>query len=38
MRIYRERISQILAKAGSLTQVDPTDDARLIIDGAGAKP
>ena len=38
MRIYRERISQILAKAGSLTQVDPKDDARLIIDGAGAKP
>jgi regulator of protease activity HflC (stomatin/prohibitin superfamily) len=34
MRIYRERISQILAKAGSLTQVDPKDDARLIIDGA----
>jgi regulator of protease activity HflC (stomatin/prohibitin superfamily) len=33
-RIYRERISQILAKAGSLTQVDPKDDARLIIDGA----
>jgi regulator of protease activity HflC (stomatin/prohibitin superfamily) len=38
MRIYRERISQILAKAGSLTQVDPKDDARLIIDGAEAKP
>jgi regulator of protease activity HflC (stomatin/prohibitin superfamily) len=38
MRIYRERISLILAKAGSLTQVDPKDDARLIIDGAGAKP
>jgi regulator of protease activity HflC (stomatin/prohibitin superfamily) len=37
MRIYRERISQILAKAGSLTQVDPKDDARLIIDGAEAK-
>jgi regulator of protease activity HflC (stomatin/prohibitin superfamily) len=37
-RIYRERISQILAKAGSLTQVDPKDDAQLIIDGAGAKP
>jgi regulator of protease activity HflC (stomatin/prohibitin superfamily) len=37
MRIYRERISQILAKAGSLTQVDPNDDARLIIDGAEAK-
>jgi len=37
-RIYRERISQILARAGSLTQVDPKDDARLIIDGAAAKP
>jgi regulator of protease activity HflC (stomatin/prohibitin superfamily) len=37
MRIYRERISQILAKAGSLTQVDPKDDARLIIDGAESK-
>lgn len=33
-RIYRERIGQILAKAGSLTLVDPKDDARLIIDGA----
>jgi regulator of protease activity HflC (stomatin/prohibitin superfamily) len=38
LRIYRERISQILAKAGSLTQVDPKDDARLIIDGAEPKP
>ncbi|HTV98264.1 MAG TPA: protease modulator HflK [Steroidobacteraceae bacterium] len=33
-RLYRERISQILAKAGSVTLVDPKDDARLIIDGA----
>jgi regulator of protease activity HflC (stomatin/prohibitin superfamily) len=33
-RIYRERIGQILAKAGSLTLVDPKDNGRLIIDGA----
>ncbi len=33
-RIYRERIGQILAKAGSVTLVDPKDDTRLIIDGA----
>jgi len=33
-RIYRERISQILSKAGSVTLIDPKDDARLIIDGA----
>jgi regulator of protease activity HflC (stomatin/prohibitin superfamily) len=33
-RIYRERIRQILAKAGSLTLVDPKDNGRLIIDGA----
>jgi regulator of protease activity HflC (stomatin/prohibitin superfamily) len=33
-RIYRERIGQILSKAGSLTLVDPKDNGRLIIDGA----
>jgi regulator of protease activity HflC (stomatin/prohibitin superfamily) len=33
-RIYRERIRQILARAGSLTLVDPKDNGRLIIDGA----
>jgi regulator of protease activity HflC (stomatin/prohibitin superfamily) len=34
MRIYRERISAILAKAGSTTLVDPKEDSRLILDGA----
>jgi regulator of protease activity HflC (stomatin/prohibitin superfamily) len=34
MRIYRERINGILAKAGSTTLVDPKEDSRLILDGA----
>jgi regulator of protease activity HflC (stomatin/prohibitin superfamily) len=34
MRIYRERINAILAKAGSTTLVDPKEDSRLILDGA----
>ena len=34
MRIYRERINAILAKAGSTTLVNPKDDSRLIVDGA----
>ena len=34
MRVYRERIPGILAKAGSVTTVNPQDDAQLIIPGA----
>lgn len=34
-RIYRERVPPILSKAGSMTMVNPKDDARLIIQGAG---
>jgi regulator of protease activity HflC (stomatin/prohibitin superfamily) len=34
MRIYRERINAILAKAGSTTLVDPKEDSHLILDGA----
>ncbi|KTC38099.1 hypothetical protein AO265_12245 [Pseudomonas sp. ABAC61] len=34
LRIYRERLPQILGQAGSVTTVDPQDDARLIIQGA----
>lgn len=34
MRIYRERINAILAKAGSTILVNPKDDSRLIVDGA----
>lgn len=33
-RIYRERMPPILSKAGSMTMVNPKDDARLIIQGA----
>ena len=33
MRVYRERMAAILAKAGSVTMVDPKDDSRLIIQG-----
>ena len=33
-RIYRARISAILAKSSFLTMVDPKDDAHLIIQGA----
>jgi regulator of protease activity HflC (stomatin/prohibitin superfamily) len=32
-RLYRERIPAILSKAGSVTTVDPRDDARLILQG-----
>ncbi|MDE1164834.1 MAG: protease modulator HflK [Pseudomonas sp.] len=32
-RLYRERIPGILAKAGSVTTVDPRDDAHLILQG-----
>ncbi|AZC25140.1 MULTISPECIES: SPFH domain-containing protein [Pseudomonas] len=34
LRIYRERLPQILGRAGSVTTVDPKDDSRLIIQGA----
>jgi regulator of protease activity HflC (stomatin/prohibitin superfamily) len=34
MRVYRERMSAILAKAGSVTMIDPNDDSRLILPGA----
>lgn len=33
MRIYRERIPAILSRAGSVTAVNPKDDARLILQG-----
>lgn len=35
LRLYRERLPKILGQAGSVTSVDPKDDARLIIQGAG---
>ncbi|RXU66468.1 hypothetical protein CW358_10725 [Pseudomonas protegens] len=35
LRIYRERLPKILGQAGSLTTVNPKDDSRLIIQGAG---
>ena len=34
-RIYRERIGSILRSADSVTLVNPKDDSRLIIKGAG---
>ena len=34
MRVYRERMATILAKAGSVTMIDPKDESRLIIPGA----
>jgi regulator of protease activity HflC (stomatin/prohibitin superfamily) len=34
LRIYRERVPNILKQAGSVTTVDPKDDSRLIIPGA----
>jgi regulator of protease activity HflC (stomatin/prohibitin superfamily) len=33
-RMYRERITAILAKTSFLTMVDPRDDAHLLIQGA----
>jgi regulator of protease activity HflC (stomatin/prohibitin superfamily) len=33
MRVYRERMATILAKAGSVTMIDPQDDSHLIIQG-----
>jgi regulator of protease activity HflC (stomatin/prohibitin superfamily) len=33
-RLYRERLPGILAKAGSVTSVDPRDDSRLILQGS----
>lgn len=32
-RLYRERVAAILAKAGSVTSVDPRDDGQLILQG-----
>ncbi|MET0658325.1 MAG: SPFH domain-containing protein [Steroidobacteraceae bacterium] len=34
VRVYRERMNAILAKAGSVTMVDARGDARLIVPGA----
>lgn len=34
LRVYRERVPAILAKAGAVTLVNPKDDARLIVQGA----
>ncbi|GGU52786.1 hypothetical protein GCM10009504_07150 [Pseudomonas laurentiana] len=33
LRLYRERITKILAQAGSITTLDPHDDAHLILQG-----
>jgi len=35
LRLYRERMPEILRRAGSVTTLDPKDDSRLIIQGAG---
>ena len=34
MRVYRERMAAILAKAGSVTMVDAKDESHLIVPGA----
>lgn len=34
LRLYRERITAILSRAGSITTIDPNDDAHLILQGA----
>jgi regulator of protease activity HflC (stomatin/prohibitin superfamily) len=34
LRVYRERIAAVLAKAGSVTIIDPKDHSRLIIPGS----
>jgi regulator of protease activity HflC (stomatin/prohibitin superfamily) len=34
LRVYRERMASVLAKAGSVTMIDPNDDSRLIIPGS----
>lgn len=34
LRLYRERVSTILSHAGSVSAIDPRDDARLILQGA----
>ena len=34
LRVYRERMASILAKAGSVTMIDPKDDSRLIVPGS----
>jgi hypothetical protein len=33
MRVYRERMTAILAKAGSVTMVDAKDESKLIVSG-----
>lgn len=33
-RVYRERIGAVIAKAGSVTTIDPRDESRLIVPGA----
>lgn len=33
-RVYRERIAKVLAQAGSVTMLNPRDDARLLLPGA----
>lgn len=35
LRLYRERMPKILGQAGSVTTINPKDDSRLIIQGAG---
>jgi regulator of protease activity HflC (stomatin/prohibitin superfamily) len=34
LRLYRDRVAKILSQAGSVTTVDPRDDAHLILQGA----
>lgn len=35
LRVYRERMAAILAKAGAVTMIDPKEGSRLIVPGAG---
>jgi regulator of protease activity HflC (stomatin/prohibitin superfamily) len=35
LRVYRERMAAIFAKAGAVTLIDPKDGSRLIVPGAG---
>jgi regulator of protease activity HflC (stomatin/prohibitin superfamily) len=34
VRLYRDRVAKILSQAGSVTTIDPKDDARLILQGS----
>lgn len=36
MRVYRERMPGILAKAGSITTINPRDDAQVIVPAASS--